>query len=119
MSETEQREAGYDWGNSRSGARPDGTPRELRSRLRAFLGRYLHESTLADGDDLFASGRVNSLFAMQLVLFLEKEFRVRIENRDLDLANFRSIDAMAALIEKKLAVLGPAPDSAARPEREN
>ncbi|MBP6876201.1 MAG: acyl carrier protein [Candidatus Eisenbacteria bacterium] len=87
--------------------------------MRAFLGRYLHESSLADGDDLFASGRMNSLFAMQLVLFLEKEFRVRIENRDLDLANFRSIDAMAALIEKKLAVFGTAPDWAARPEREN
>ena len=84
--------------------------------MRAFLGRYLHADSLADGDDLFASGRVNSLFAMQLVLFLEKEFRVRIENRDLDLANFRSIDAMAALIEKKLAIPPHAPGAAARPD---
>jgi acyl carrier protein len=41
---------------------------------------------------------VNSLMAMQLVLFLEKEFGVKFTNQDLNLKNFRSVDAMVELL---------------------
>jgi acyl carrier protein len=48
-------------------------------------------------------GFVNSLFAMQLVLFVEKEFDVRVENDDLDLENFRSANAIVRFVERKQA----------------
>jgi methoxymalonate biosynthesis acyl carrier protein len=41
------------------------------------------------------------MFAMQLVLFLEKNFKIAIGNEDLELKNFQSINAMAELIERK------------------
>jgi methoxymalonate biosynthesis acyl carrier protein len=41
------------------------------------------------------------MFAMQLVMFLEKTFTVTIEPQDLLLDNFRTVDAMARLIEAK------------------
>jgi acyl carrier protein len=74
---------------------------QSKEKLRTFLGRHISGRTIADDDQIFASGFVNSMFAMQLVLFLEKNFRITIANEDLELANFQSINAMAALVERK------------------
>jgi acyl carrier protein len=76
---------------------------ERRGRIRSFLSGYLRDASLEDDEDLFASGRVNSLFAMELVLFVEEQFKVAVENEDLDLDNFRSIDAIVGFIERKQA----------------
>ena len=73
---------------------------EVAGRLRQFLSRYCRNQDLRDEDDIFALGFVNSLVAMQLVLFVEKEFSVRVENDDLDLANFRSISAISSLVAR-------------------
>ena len=72
-----------------------------RSKIRAFLAKYVKNQDLKDDDDIFARGFVNSLFAMQLVLFVESEFAVRIEREDLKLDNFRSISALARLVDQK------------------
>jgi acyl carrier protein len=74
---------------------------ETRAQIREFVGRFFGEHELRDDEDIFAAGFVNSLFAMQLVLFVEKEFGVSVGNEDLNLDNFRSIEAMALLIERK------------------
>lgn len=57
---------------------------------------------LADDEDIFALGFINSLAALQLVQFLEKEFQIAIEDEDLDLDNFRSLSRMDDLLERKL-----------------
>ena len=74
---------------------------EIRIKVRAFLAQFFHNVTLQDEQDFFALGFVNSLFAMQLVLFVEKEFNVTVENEDLNIENFRSINAITELIEQK------------------
>ncbi|HPA17032.1 MAG TPA: acyl carrier protein [Verrucomicrobiae bacterium] len=74
-----------------------------RSAIRAFLRRFIAQP-IGDGDDIFNLGHVDSLFAIQLVLFLEREFAIKVENRDLDLDNFRSVEMMAAFIGKKRGV---------------
>lgn len=79
---------------------------EIKTKVRAFLGRYFRKHELQDDEDIFALGFVNSLFAMQLVMFLEKEFGIRIDNKDLDLNNFRTINTIAGLIESKSAEKG-------------
>lgn len=65
---------------------------------RSFKGR-----DIADGDDIFALGFGNSLFALQLVAFVESEFEIEIDTEDLEMVNFRSVDAVASLIERKRA----------------
>ncbi|HAG98785.1 MAG TPA: acyl carrier protein, partial [Ktedonobacter sp.] len=40
-------------------------------------------------------------FAMQLVLFVESEFALIVDNEDLDIDNFRTINAIVQLIERK------------------
>lgn len=75
---------------------------EKKAVIRNFVGRFLDESALKDDDNIFESGLVNSLFAMQLVVFLEEEFDISISNNEIDIENFRSINAISALIDKKV-----------------
>jgi acyl carrier protein len=39
---------------------------------------------------------------MQLVLFIEKEFSIKVENEDLDYDNFRTLNAIVGFIERKI-----------------
>lgn len=76
---------------------------EIKSKIRTFLAGFITNVTLQDTQDIFALGFVNSLFAMQLVLFVEKEFGITVENEDLNIDNFRSISAITQLIGQKTA----------------
>jgi acyl carrier protein len=75
-----------------------------KSKIRDFLSRFFRNREVGDDEDIFALGFVNSLLAMQLVQFLEKEFGIQVEDDDLDLDNFRSISAMANLVATKKAL---------------
>ncbi len=74
-----------------------------KARIRAFLAGFFRGHELTDTEDLFATGYVNSMFAMQLVQFVESDFGVTIESEDLELDNFRSVDAIVALVDRKTA----------------
>ena len=76
---------------------------ETKVRIKAFLARYLQNYDLPDDQDIFSLGFINSLFAMQLVLFVEKEFHIDVSNEDLDIDNFRTVNAIVALVEQKHA----------------
>jgi acyl carrier protein len=71
--------------------------------IKSFLSRFLNMENLRDDDDFFALGLVNSLFAMQLVAFMEKEFCIVIEDEDLDVENFNSVNALIRFAERKSA----------------
>jgi acyl carrier protein len=73
----------------------------IRARIKDFLSRFFRNHELRDDEDIFALGFVNSLLAMQLVTFVEKEFHITVESDDLDIDNFRSINSIAGLIERK------------------
>lgn len=77
---------------------------ETKVRIQAFLARYVQYDDLSDDQDIFSLGFINSLFAMQLVLFVEKEFGVDVANEDLDIDNFRTVNSIAALVERKHAL---------------
>ena len=80
------------------------TEQEIREKVRAFVARFVRGHELGDTEDIFATGFVNSMFAMQLVQFVEGTFGVACESEDLELDNFRSIDALAAFVRRKQAV---------------
>ncbi|WP_438431725.1 acyl carrier protein [Gorillibacterium sp. sgz500922] len=77
---------------------------QTKEKIKGFLSRFFRKRELQDDEDIFALGFVNSLFAMQLVMFLEKEFSVRIENQDMDMNHFRTINSIADLVHGKLQV---------------
>jgi methoxymalonate biosynthesis acyl carrier protein len=71
------------------------------SRIKGFLAQVVPDHELQDDEDIFAAGYVNSLFAMQIMLFIEKEFQITVEDEDMEIENFRTVSAMARLVERK------------------
>ncbi|MFH8349520.1 acyl carrier protein [Streptomyces sp. NPDC018045] len=76
---------------------------DVRDRVKEFLAPQLGGHELADEDDIFALGLVNSLFAMQLALFVEREFSLRLGPEDMEFDNFRSVKGIADLVTAKTA----------------
>lgn len=74
---------------------------DVKSALHGFLAGFFRGHELRDDEDIFETGYVNSMFAMQLVQFVESEFGITVESEDLDLDNFRSVTAIAALVARK------------------
>ncbi|MCI9139116.1 MAG: acyl carrier protein [Lachnospiraceae bacterium] len=77
--------------------------KNMKAKIREFLGRFIDESSVGDDDNIFETGLVNSLFALQLVSFIEQEFDISIENEELDIQHFKDINSIASLISKKLS----------------
>jgi methoxymalonate biosynthesis acyl carrier protein len=74
---------------------------DSKVKIQVFLSRFFQTTELKEDEDIFALGFINSLFAMQLVTWVEKEFGIRIEDEDLDVENFNTIGAIADLVARK------------------
>jgi methoxymalonate biosynthesis acyl carrier protein len=74
---------------------------DSKIKIRAFLSRFFQAAAVAENDDIFALGFINSLFALQLVTWVEKEFEIQIEDEDLEIENFNTIEAIANLVARK------------------
>jgi len=69
-----------------------------KEQVLAFVrGRY-PQAEIDESQDIFALGFVNSLFAMELVMFIEKTFGITIPNEELRIDNFRTANSMAELV---------------------
>jgi methoxymalonate biosynthesis acyl carrier protein len=71
----------------------------VEAELLEFLRGRFGPDVAAD-QDLFASGLIASLFALQLVVHLESSYGVTVGGEDLAIANFRSARDMAALVAR-------------------
>jgi acyl carrier protein len=78
------------------------TVNDRKLEIKKFLSRFFNTQQLKDDDDIFSLGVVNSLLALQLMNFLEKEFSITIEDEDLDIDEFRTLNSMDKLVEMKL-----------------
>jgi methoxymalonate biosynthesis acyl carrier protein len=81
---------------------------EIRAKIRAFLLASINLPDLTDDDNLFESGIVNSLFAVELMTFLEKTFGFEVTPDDLEITNFQSIEASADFVTRKKTQLSAA-----------
>ena len=77
---------------------------DVKEKIRKFFDRVFRNHEITDDDNIFEKSFVNSLFAMQLVLFIEKEFDIEITNQDLEPEKLNSINAICKLIESKLKI---------------
>lgn len=77
------------------GAAPDAIEQEVQEFLAGRL-----RTTVPRDQDLFESGLVTSMFAMELVVHLEAAHGVSIIGRDLRLDNFRTVERMARLVAR-------------------
>lgn len=80
---------------------------ELKEQIRKFIEANLvvfeDEAEFTDSDNIFEMGFVNSLFAMKLVSYIEQEYAIEVDNEDLEISNFNSVDRIVGYIENKKA----------------
>jgi acyl carrier protein len=78
---------------------------QVSRRIREFIARqFLHgraELVPSDEASLFADGIVDSVGILQLVNFVESDFKISVEPGDLVLENFESINALKQLVLRK------------------
>ena len=78
-----------------------GQENSVKEAVRRFILSSINIESLNDDDHLFESGFANSLFAVQLMTFIEKTFAIDVGMEDLDIENFKSVNAAAAFVAKK------------------
>lgn len=74
----------------------------IKPQLKSFLAQHIHHVDINDDDNIFTQGWVNSIFALQLVNFVEKNFSITVQNRELDINNFNTINNLFNYISRKL-----------------
>jgi acyl carrier protein len=73
----------------------------IRETVRGFISSAIDIAKFDDDVNLFERGIVNSLFAVQLMTFVEKTFALEVEMDDLDIENFKSVNATTAFVVRK------------------
>jgi methoxymalonate biosynthesis acyl carrier protein len=73
------------------------TAEAIAGSLESFFTERLKTEVALD-QDLFKSGLVSSMFAMELVVHLEASYDIAIIGPELKLDNFRTVQAMTALV---------------------
>jgi methoxymalonate biosynthesis acyl carrier protein len=77
----------------------------MKEKIKTYLLQKIGgDAPLNSDDDIFEQGLVNSMFALQLVMYLEKEFSIKIENDDLQLSNFNTVDHIEQFVQHKQEV---------------
>lgn len=72
-------------------------PEETTKEITRFLTDALRRPIGPD-DDYFALGLVDSLFALELVTYVEERFALTVEVEDLDLDSFRTAHRLTAFV---------------------
>lgn len=80
----------------------------LKETLRNFISKntviFDGNTEFTDDDNYFEMGFVNSIFGMNLVAFLEEHLSITIDNDDLDLSNFNTINNIVAFLKRKQVI---------------
>ena len=73
-----------------------------KDRIRSFIQTNMKildgEIALRDHDNIFELGFVDSMFAMKLLTFIEKEFGIVVSNNELSLHNFSTVENLYSLV---------------------
>jgi len=77
----------------------------VREKIRKYIENnfvvFDDDIVFDDNDNIFKKGFVNSLFAMKLLSFVENEFAVQVEDDEIEISNFSSVNNIINLINRK------------------
>jgi acyl carrier protein len=74
---------------------------KIRNIIENNLNIFDSDVEFSDDDHIFRKGFVDSLFAVKLLAFLEQEFDIKIDNEDLNIENFHSVNRIISFVESK------------------
>jgi len=76
-----------------------------RNMIMQNVGEYIVQNVGMDDIDhdldIFEEGLVSSLFAIELMTYLERNFEVKVTMEDLDMDNFKSVNSICEYIMEK------------------
>ncbi len=75
----------------------------VRENIRAYILQNVTLDELDNDLEIFNEGLVSSLFAIELMTFIEKHFAIKITMEDLDLDNFKSVSSITQFVEYKIS----------------
>lgn len=81
----------------------------IKQNVRDFIMRAARLRSLEYNEEIFSSGLVTSLFAMQLIEHIEREYPLFVEGDDMNVQTFRSVDAISEFIVRKMSLSTAAP----------
>lgn len=74
----------------------------IKSEIQVFLLNSFRIKELGFSDNIFDTGAMHSLFYIQLLVFIEKKFKIDLEVGDFNPNELVSVDTIAAFIYSKL-----------------
>lgn len=72
-----------------------------RERIRSFIVDTFFVDGFGDDDSFLRKGLIDSTGMMELVAFLEAEFGIRLEDRELVPENLDSLSRVVAFVDRK------------------
>lgn len=83
---------------------------EIRGALKTFiLNEFMAgepDDALAPDDDLLDLGLIDSMGALDIAGFIEGSYGFTVEDEDINLTNFRTVNALTSFVERKLGRTG-------------
>jgi len=79
----------------------------IEQKIREFIVKNLYYAegpTLTDDASFLAEGVIDSMGSMELVAFVESEFKIKVEMSEVVVKNFDSISKLANFVRRKLGV---------------
>ncbi|MBR5459987.1 MAG: acyl carrier protein [Clostridia bacterium] len=73
---------------------------EIKAIVTKFIQAKKEDVKLEGDTNLFENGFVNSLFALDIVTFLEKTFKIRLGKNDINKDNLSTVNKIVALVER-------------------
>lgn len=75
---------------------------DVRADVLDFLGRYADSvDDIGSDEPLISSGMFDSMVAVQLIDMIQRRYGVEVEDQDLDIANFDTLDGIQRFVESK------------------
>lgn len=74
---------------------------KMKELIKDYVKTNAWGKNIDDDTPIFEFGYVNSLFAIELMCFLEKNFQIKIKTTDLDISNFRTINTICYFVKSK------------------
>ncbi len=75
---------------------------KIKSELQNFLTQAFKIQKIENSCDIFNLGIVHSLFFIQLLVFIEKKFKIELREGEFDITKLKNIDTIANLILLKI-----------------
>ncbi|WP_338867131.1 acyl carrier protein [Myxococcus stipitatus] len=73
----------------------------IRDRIRGFIVDTFFVDDFADNDSFLRKGLIDSTGMMELVAFLESDFGIKLEDKELVPENLDSLARVVAFVERK------------------